>query len=1212
MFVCVAVFLCLGGAYGQKPELITEEGHTSNVRSIAFSPNGKLIASGSEDKKIKLWDVDAGMELRSMGGNGGTITSLVFADDRTLVSGDDYGNVKLWNIARGEEIITLERAGCHSRQSCLTGLALSDDRKTLAVAGKGEVITFWDIPSRREVNRLTAQQLSVKSLAFASSAGLLATAVQDGTILIWNIADSSRKTLYKSNDGAEVSSVAFSPDGKYLVGGSQDNFVRVWSVENNELMNAWAAHEGGVNCVIYNQDGGSIISGGNDNNIKIWKGYTGAQLLPALKHKLKIRAVASSPSGDLVTGGGNDSSVTLWNARNGNEIKKWEPHTFFVKDIVFSPKGNILATAHWKTVKLWNVATGRELRTFRKLDGWIFSLAFNDDGSKLASCSGENGTYEVNVWDVASGKELLRFKDTMAYSVAFSRDGKLLAGSDLGGSPSIRLWDATGGQLLRGWQITPSTPVRSIAFDANGLLVSGCDDGVIRVWDVNKESPVKTIVAGIGPIVSVDVSADGSMLAGRGSYQAKIWDLRTWQESPVRIPVSLYEGGMRFSPDGTMLAVGEYMLSDKRETIALVRLWKVSNGELLKSMTGHQNGVTSVAFSRDGSRIVSGSWDNTWKLWSVDSERELCTVIALDESDWVAVTPEGRFDASSKGMELMHWRIGDELISLSQLKDQYWEPGLLAKLLLLNKEPFVTNTEAFNDVKLFPKIEYDMPAPGSTKLTLKLTNRGGGIGKVQVKVNNTEVYEDARGPGFDANKNEAIIPIDFANAPIVRGQTNTIQVTAWNVDGYLSSRRLTREWIPEGDADKSPPEFYALVVGISEYSHPDIRLKYSAKDAEAMAGALELGAKRLFPGAGRVPNQSRVHVNLLRTSDDPGAVPPTKENIKKAFEAMKTALPQDVVVVYLSGHGVALQGGSAAQGSGLYCFLTKEARSKYAYDYSDPALVEQRTITSREFAAWIRPVRALRRVMILDTCAAGAAAKDFGEKGDDISAYQLRAIDKFNDRTGFFVLMGSAADSVSYEATQYAQSLLTYALLRKMKIEKDVPDEIQVASLFQYAVDEVPQLALGNNGIQKPEIKVPQGGASFPIGLLTKEDKGHIKAQSPKPVILRPTFINPAARTDNLKLAAALRKRLDEETYVRAKGSTFQADIVYVDADGLQGAYSPSGIYTIEANQVNVEMVLIRESNEIRFEVTGFKDNLDELVSRIMDAIYQKVETPKN
>ena len=207
-----------------------------------------------------------------------------------------------------------------------------------------------------------------------------------------------------------------------------------------------------------------------------------------------------------------------------------------------------------------------------------------------------------------------------------------------------------------------------------------------------------------------------------------------------------------------------------------------------------------------------------------------------------------------------------------------------------------------------------------------------------------------------------------------------------------------------------------------------------------------------------------------------------------------------MLIVYLAGHGMAMPGSDD-----VYCYLTSEARGT---DLSDPAIREQYSITSTELTDWIKKIPALKQVMILDTCAAGAAAKKLTEHRQ-ISGDQIRAIDRLKDRTGFHILMGCASDKVSFEATQYEQGLLTHALLKGMRgAALDRQEFVDVRKLFEYAADEVPQLARNIGGIQKPLIASPRGSGSFDVGQLTKEDKAKVRLAIPKPLLLRPRLTN--------------------------------------------------------------------------------------------------------
>ena len=318
---------------------------------------------------------------------------------------------------------------------------------------------------------------------------------------------------------------------------------------------------------------------------------------------------------------------------------------------------------------------------------------------------------------------------------------------------------------------------------------------------------------------------------------------------------------------------------------------------------------------------------------------------------------------------------------------------------------------------------------------------------------------------------------------------------------------------------------------------------------------------------------------------------PTKENLRNAFVAAQKAKPADVFVVYFAGHGVAL--------SDLYAYPTANART---LDLSDPAVRSQAAVTSDELVDWIKKIPALHQVMILDTCAAGAAAVKLVEKRD-VPGDQVRALDQLKDRTGFYVLMGSAADAVSYEASRYGQGLLTYALLTGMKgaaLKNDV--DVDVSKLFQFAVDDVPGLARGIGGVQRPQIIAPTGGASFDVGELQPDDQEQIHLAAEKPIFLRPQLVN-AEGPDDLDLAAAVRRELRNETYVGARSGQPVPDAIFVDADEMPGAIRVSGTYVVEEKKITVQLWLAREKQKTHVVVEGSAEEISALATKITAAV---------
>jgi hypothetical protein len=392
---------------------------------------------------------------------------------------------------------------------------------------------------------------------------------------------------------------------------------------------------------------------------------------------------------------------------------------------------------------------------------------------------------------------------------------------------------------------------------------------------------------------------------------------------------------------------------------------------------------------------------------------------------------------------------------------------------------------------------------------------------------------------------------------VVPGQHNEVRIVAWNAESNVHSRSeildyspssgvsakgLTPEETSETAEGKYQADLYAIVAGISNYSNQQFHLNFSSLDAERIAKALQLAGDRLFgcghvhiflfSSSGQAPAAVSCAIGSSNAADQVSWAAPTKANIQQAFVAAETARPQDVLVVYFSGHGVAFRD--------TYAYPTADANTIDPNDFSgDSQLLSQTAITSDELADWVNHgIPATHEVMILDTCAAGAAAVKLTQTRD-VPSDQRRALDRLKDNTGFHLLMGSAADAVSYEANSYGEGLLTYALLEGMKgaaLKNDV--DVDVTKLFDYAADRVPHLAIGIGGIQQPRSFDRLGASNFAIGELNRDDRARIPLAVPKPVILAPLLINPdpAVLSDNLSLMPAVRAKLPAPSLRRWSG----------------------------------------------------------------------------
>ena len=251
----------------------TLAGHTDVVRSVAFSPDGRTLASGSWDNTIKLWEVATGREARSLAGHTGDACSVAFSPDgRTLASGSSDNTIKLWDVATGREVRTL--AG-HTDEVC--SVAFSPDGRTLASGSTDHTVKLWDMATGRDLRTLAGHVLPVFSVAFSPDGRTLASGSQDNTIKLWDIPTGREvRTLAGHTDW--VLSVAFSPDGRTLASGSWDKTIKLWEVATGREVRTLAGHTKGLESVAFSPDGRTLASGSADKTIKLWEVATGRTL----------------------------------------------------------------------------------------------------------------------------------------------------------------------------------------------------------------------------------------------------------------------------------------------------------------------------------------------------------------------------------------------------------------------------------------------------------------------------------------------------------------------------------------------------------------------------------------------------------------------------------------------------------------------------------------------------------------------------------------------------------------------------------------------------------------------------------------------------------------------------------------------------------------------------------------------------------------------
>jgi hypothetical protein len=569
----------------------------------------------------------------------------------------------------------------------------------------------------------------------------------------------------------------------------------------------------------------------------------------------------------------------------------------------------------------------------------------------------------------------------------------------------------------------------------------------------------------------------------------------------------------------------------------------------------------------------------------METGQELCSLYVFLDGTWAVVDPEGRYDGSNAGdVPHLHWVVGEEAIDISQLPANY-EPGLLAKLIRGEQLPPVPD---FGAPRLFPEITVLPKRPEDATLRVELRPRGGGLGRIVLNVNGSEFESDLRPRLVETEGGAHALEVDLSAAPnLLTGQENKIALWAYNQDGTLRSRGFVTPYRTPGDALDTPPNIWAVIVGSSEY-RGDLKLRWSDDDARDFGTALSIAASRLVDKPG---DASRVHVDVLR----PGtSSPPTLENIKAALKrAAASAKPEDVLVVYLSGHGKAYKG--------KYYYLMENSTG----DLRDDRVRAQTALGVEALVGLLLENRANKRVLILDTCAAGHGAQEILTalaSKDPYSAVQRKTLKTLAERTGSFILAGCAKDRASYESSVFGQGLLTYSLLEYMArgALKD-GEAVDVVSLFEYAADRVRTLA---SGAQEPQWLMQPESGSFAIGRLLDEDRGRIPLQRKKPVFRQSVIELGVTMEDPADLTTLVNTRLRELSAVSPPALLYQPASTSPESYRLRGRYETTDGETKLLCRLLRKGVTIASSN---FSVANDDANkLAELADDIVDWAREK------
>ncbi len=670
-------------------------GHEAEVHSLAFSADGRRLASAGHDNAVHLWDLERKAGAGVLRGHGGWVRSCqFFADANRLASCGYDGQALCWDLDDYRESVALVRA---EGSSPVLSVGFSNDGGQ-AVTAHGDGVTMtWDTRTGQPLATLSeGHDFLGESALFVPGGRRVLTGARDSTLRLWNLeAGNELRPLgdplhYSKNVGQSLA-LAISPDGRWIAAGGDDNAVLVWHADSLAPHRAFHGHAEQVSAVAFSPDSRWILSGDVFGRARLWDLESGALRAKLDGHTRPIVAAGFLPSGQVALTASGDGSVAQWDLNSGRELKErmlrhpgklqglaisadgrtaltgcddgqvrvWNVETAQLERslagafenltcVALSPDGRLAATVESRTdrvpVRLWDAIAGQELVRPAGAEapdyGRAWSATFSPDGQRLLTI----GARQTRLWDLASGRMLMSYRPHSAVASAqFSRtDARQVVTASV--DRSAKLWN-TGSALAEGGKLLGphSARLTYAEYSPDGKRIVTCDaQGKVVIWDCESRQPLVEQQAHRQAVNRAVYSAPlgDRLLTVSADGTGQIWKVGDKALEPL---VTLQGHALpvlagAFSPGGKLVVT----CSDDNSA----RVWDATTGAELSRLLGHTAAVTAAVFSTDGRRVLTGSYDNTAKLWELGQENGVA----------------GRQQGDSKRLEPLQ---GSELLTLS-------------------------------------------------------------------------------------------------------------------------------------------------------------------------------------------------------------------------------------------------------------------------------------------------------------------------------------------------------------------------------------------------------------------------------------------------------------------------------------------------------------------------------------------------------------------
>lgn len=1025
-------------------------GHVRRIRHFQANSQGTQFVTGGEDGRVILWDTERRIPLRDYvnPNSRNEVYCVAVSDSGERIVAVRYDRVEVYDTCRGVLLRELRRKD--SGIPCAVDIS-ADETTILAVSTY--CIEVWQSGESEPRVISTGRNFD----GFLSADGQMFATANSNGVSVWDVENEEKKHSYLHHT-APVVALEVSSDQETVYSADEKGNVHSWSFRNGTGARMLTLPSRITSLGLASDDSTLICACSNRRFYVVdvetrritsfdsgYGRYTLIRPLEFIEASDQVIAVSKYAR-----------FAQIWNT-SGESTFRMAYFGSPIYDACATKDLEIVATGHRDgSVAVWNLRSGIRARRLAAHTSYITTVSIDSDGSQMLT-----GAHDklAKLWDLKSLHVVREYKERFwPVNSAFGTDGE------------YGIWNVTNELRVEAFGSTaaPFTgfripnveetgAVRDIAYSSSARrLLIAHSDARAAVWDLTQNKTVQLFRNPRGTTFNecrrAAMSADGrTAVIGVRDGEVLVWDA---DHGKVEHALRLNTGPC------TALALGDSdrLLAAAGGNDCGIRLWNMADGELLRQFYGHTSAISALSFSGDGRYLVSSSTDGSSRLWDNATGLPLATLFSFRNSDdWLVVTPSGLFDGSEGGMQKVMFRIGDGLnvVPVSRFFRDFYYPGLLAEIW--RGERPVPALSLKDDVSVPPTIrildpETDGPvAQDQVAVTVEVTSAEGGVGPLRLRQNGAIVA------AIEPDSDSPVFRRTF-RVQLVEGE-NRLRVESFNRDGSFESEPATRTL--HYDQSLPKPNLYVIAVGVSEYAEDSLKLSYAARDAQAMAELFRRRAGALY---------EKTHITQLLNQDA------TKQRIRDAIRKIaERAREQDTLLVHFSGHGVTVDQ--------RYFFVPQDFRHQSRRFEND---VEDTGYPGDQLARHIGEVKALKKILILDTCNSGAGLSLSHVKRRNPWAF-AGAIRRLSRERGIHILAAAASDGDTIEIHDLRHGVLTYSLLNGMQaadanVHADANQDglVSVLEWFSFAAERVPQLTSKYLG-REQNVQVQGEGGIFPV-----------------------------------------------------------------------------------------------------------------------------------